>query len=87
MLLRRDADSFLSLHEFKQDNRLVVHELGCYRAANRVGEFLGAGCKILFNLHGSDSVGSAFGLHRKDIVNAVLVDSDIDLISFNLPYA
>lgn len=45
---------------------------------------MGAQFEVLFDLYLPKRLVGSFRLHREDVLNAAPVDSDVDLISFNL---
>jgi len=70
--------------QLEKGNDSLVHKLRSDRAAAHVWELLGAESNILACLHSADLVFSVFGLNGNDIVAAILVEPDIEIIDLDL---
>ena len=86
MFLGTDPNALGSLFELEENNDSVGNKLRSDGPANKVGKLMLTSTQILFNLDDAHSVGPALGLNWEYIMRPLLVQSDINLIDFNLSH-
>src|SRR5438105_269499 len=85
MALGAYAHTFFGARKLEKRNHALSHELRSYWPAKQRLKILGAKRKVLFDLNNTHAIFPAFCLHRQNIMRTVLVESDVNLIRFNLP--
>lgn len=85
MAFLRNGDLPLAYTKLQQGNDVAVHELGAYRATDKLRKLFPTHRQILFNLHHADLVAPTLGLNRQNVVGALAINAHIDFVRFNLP--
>ncbi len=84
MFLGGDGDSAFALLKLEQSDQVVAHELCADRTTDQGTKLGGAERDILFDLHDAQLIPATLRLDGKYVVGSSPVDSNVNLISFDL---
>ena len=70
--------------QLEKSNQIVRDKLSGNGPTDEIREFLGTALNVLASLNHSEAVGPSFGLYWNHKLRALLVDTNINLIDFDL---
>ena len=86
MFFITDRNSIFSCFKGKQRNKIIFHKLRRDRTTDQGGKFSGTQGEVLFDLNDSKLIGATLRLYWKNILRAMLIQTNINFISLDLSH-